>query len=586
MKRLLTGLIIAIVVAALPPAAVSAHSAQPGITQARTIDGSSMSVRYTGDWIRHSLSGHDLVTASGPAELEFRFRGTGFQWTGPTSPRGATANVYIDGVSVGTVDSRRVGEPAVQPLFSSPVLPNADHTVRIRTEDQSPFGWSGARLGVAAFLIYNDHGPGSIAGVEGDSVEGGVKVSWQASTDGQVAQYRLYRKGANDDSFTEIARVPASSTEALDGSIRKRDRSAVYRVTAVDIAGRETSNPAAVTVALPLPGMPNYPTLADCPSPTTTVSDAAGLRRALQDAHGGDVIRLADGVYEGNFAVHVRATQPNPLWICGSSRAVLRGASINEGYGLHIVDSSYVNAIGFTVSDSRKGVMLDRSNHITLTQLTVTNIGNEGVHFRSKTTDSILVASSISATGQQRDVSNPQWGEGVYVGSHHKNWCAQGYEGCERGCSKTSVGCEPDGSSRNIIADNDIFDTTAEAVDIKEGALNGIVIGNRINADKSTSTDRWIVIRSNGWFVLDNRGDSDRGGNGIQVYRPPTPGYGRENFISGNTANFAGSKKSSIGYAVFVQTGGNTVSCDNSYQGPGKIATSNVTCEEGSSDRW
>ena len=115
MKRLLTGLIIAIVVAALPPAAVSAHSAQPGITQARTIDGSSMSVRYTGDWIRHSLSGHDLVTASGPAELEFRFRGTGFQWTGPTSPRGATANVYIDGVSVGTVDSRRVGEPAVQP---------------------------------------------------------------------------------------------------------------------------------------------------------------------------------------------------------------------------------------------------------------------------------------------------------------------------------------------------------------------------------------------------------------------------------------------------------------------------------------
>lgn len=585
MKRLLTALIVVALVVTLALAGSIVRPPHQRVTHAGTIDATSSSIRYTGDWIAHSLNGHQSMTTSGPADVQFTFEGTGFQWSGATSPDGATVEVSVDGVSLGTVDMRRLGGPSVEPLFSTPVLPNEQHDVRIRTVDLDPFSWSGARLDVADFLIYNPEPPPAVKGLGGTSVQGGVKLSWQASTDEQIVQYRVYRKLASVDQFEEIARVPAPSAEALDGSIGRSDRSAVYRVTAVDIAGRESANPASVRVALPLPSAPKYPVRQDCPSPTIQVSDAGGLRSALRHARAGDSILLADGVYDGNFEVHVRATLSKPLWICGSSGAILRGPSINEGYGLHIADSSYVNAIGFTVKNSRKGVMLDRSDHITMTQLTVTDIGNEGVHFRSKTTDSILAASSVSDTGRQTDTPNPQWGEGVYVGSHQRNWCAQGYADCKPGCAKSAAGCEPDGSSRNIIADNEIFNTTAEAVDIKEGALNGIVIGNHINADDSTSTNRWIVVRSNGWFILDNHGSSDRGGNGIQVYRPPAPGYGRENYISGNTADFAGSQKSSIGFAVFVQTGGNTVACDNSYRGAAKVAASNVSCEAGSGDR-
>ena len=52
------------------------------------------------------------------------------------------------------------------------------------------------------------------------------------------------------------------------------------------------------------------------------------------------------------------------------------------------------------------------------------------------------------------------YGEGIYVGSAHKNWCKYS-------------DCQPDASDDDIITGNDIADTTAENIDIKEGTTGG-----------------------------------------------------------------------------------------------------------------
>jgi nitrous oxidase accessory protein NosD len=246
------------------------------------------------------------------------------------------------------------------------------------------------------------------------------------------------------------------------------------------------------------------------------VADADGLQRALDDAAPGQVIRLADGRYEGSFVAAVRASAEAPIRLCGSRAAVLDGGEIKGDYTLHLSGASFWHLSGFTVTGGQKGVMVDEGTGNRIEGLLVTSMGDEAIHLRTNSTDNVVVGNTIRDTGLRK----PKFGEGVYVGSAESNWCQ-------------ISDCRPDRSDRNVVEGNDIAGTTAEAVDIKEGTSDGVLRGNVFDGSAMVEADSWVDVKGNGWTVEGNSGTSSSG-DGFQVHEV-VDGWGRGTVFSGNS---------------------------------------------------
>lgn len=310
-----------------------------------------------------------------------------------------------------------------------------------------------------------------------------------------------------------------------------------------------------------------------CPTPTTTVSTSTALEAALTSANPGDVIQMADGTYDGTTAsagwwkTTRSGTAAQPIWLCGGPNAILVNGGITSNYGLHLDGVSYWHLLGFTVTSSQKGVMVDASNHVTVEGLTIHGVGDEGIHLRKNTTDSLVTENDVSDTGNRRE----KFGEGIYIGSADSNW--------------SLTGGLPDASDNNVISYNNVHDTPAESVDIKEGTQNGKVIGNTFDGSGQTSEggDSWVDAKGNNWVIAGNVGahslkdgftthhknrTKDGLGNwGLNNYFGPTTYNGVS--ILGNTADVQGP-----GYGFWFHdptTTGNIVVCS-----PGNTVTSAV----------
>ncbi|QJU52615.1 right-handed parallel beta-helix repeat-containing protein [Herbiconiux sp. KACC 21604] len=239
----------------------------------------------------------------------------------------------------------------------------------------------------------------------------------------------------------------------------------------------------------------------DCdPAGATLVSTADELTRALRDAVAGDRIVLADGRYDGTFTATARGTGSAPITLCGSADAVLDGGSTDSGYTLHLDGASRWIVAGLTVTGGQKGVMLDASSHNELRSLTVSGVGDEGVHFRSGSSDNLLADSVIERTG----LREPRFGEGVYIGSARSNWC-------------DLTDCDPDASDRNRVTRTTISGTTAEPIDVKEGTTGGELTGNVLDGSALTEADSLIDVKGSDWVVSGNRGTASPG-DGAQVH--------------------------------------------------------------------
>ena len=151
----------------------------------------------------------------------------------------------------------------------------------------------------------------------------------------------------------------------------------------------------------------------DCPPPTVSVGTAAQLNAALASAAPGTVIAMADGIYDGEFTATAGGTAQAPIWLCGSKQAVLRGRGIDHDAVLSLQQVRQWRLVGFTVRDGQKGVLADGVTASTMQDLTVTEIGHEGVHLRSGSSGNVLRGLVISATG----LRDEKFGEGIYVGS-------------------------------------------------------------------------------------------------------------------------------------------------------------------------
>ncbi|WP_151633588.1 NosD domain-containing protein [Noviherbaspirillum aerium] len=223
---------------------------------------------------------------------------------------------------------------------------------------------------------------------------------------------------------------------------------------------------------------------------TVEVRNSEELKDAMANAESGTKIRLADGVYEGNFSLKGKSG----VTIEGSKDAVIKGG--DDGYALHLDDSNNNTLSGFTVSGGQKGIMLDKSSDNVLDGLTVKDTGQEGIHFRENSSRNLLQNSLIDNTG----LKDPGFGEGVYIGSDPKNLAN-------------------DQSNDNMIVNN-VFgpNVRAENIDVKEGTSGGIILNNIFNGSGLSGehyADSVVDIKSGtSGYIIDNN-PTIAGGDGI-----------------------------------------------------------------------
>lgn len=132
-----------------------------------------------------------------------------------------------------------------------------------------------------------------------------------------------------------------------------------------------------------------------------------------RDEARGTVIQLAAGEYGGLPIEDRTFTEAAPLYILGAPD--LASTFTGGGYrGVYVARSSYVFMASLHVlSGWQDGVTVAASDHVVICDFEIHDLRQAGVviHERSSYVD--LLYSRIHDTGQE----NPQWGEGVYVGT-------------------------------------------------------------------------------------------------------------------------------------------------------------------------
>lgn len=334
-------------------------------------------------------------------------------------------------------------------------------------------------------------------------------------------------------------------------------------ISSADGRGTTVSSKVPVSTPRATPGpspssAPSAPATATCPAGGKTVSNADQLQAALSAAKPGATIVLAPGTYVGNFQATTSGTAANPITLCGESASILDGDSTGKGYVFHLDRASYWHLVGFSVRNGQKGVVADGTVGSVIQGLTVSGIGDEGIHLRATSTDNLVTGNTVSNTG----LLKAKFGEGIYIGTAKSNWCDYS-------------GCQPDKSDRNVISKNTISHTTAENVDIKEGTTGGTLSGNSFDGSGlSGGTDSWVDVKGNDWIIEGNTGTTSPK-DGFQTHQI-VDGWGTRNVFRNNIAHVNGP---GFGFALRPALN-NVVECNNTVAGAAS-GTSNVSCTGG-----
>lgn len=305
-----------------------------------------------------------------------------------------------------------------------------------------------------------------------------------------------------------------------------------------------------------------------CPAGGTTVGTADELQAALAGALPGSVIKLRKGVYPGTFQTTVSGSAERPIWLCGDQDSVLDAGGA-DGYGLHLNGAKYWRLNGFAIRNAQKAVMADQTTGTTISGLRITNTGDEAIHLRKNSTRNLVSGNTIVGTGFRRAT----FGEGIYVGTAESNWCS-------------ITDCRPDRSDYNTIAGNTISRTTAEAVDIKEGTVGGLLAGNRFDGKGTTAADSLIDVKGTAWTIKDNSGNNAPL-DGMQTHQI-LDRWGERNLFTGNKISMPARPAPAVVQAAGTSTrygiavrpaAGNLISCSNSVIGA-DVPISNLPCRQ------
>ncbi len=285
------------------------------------------------------------------------------------------------------------------------------------------------------------------------------------------------------------------------------------------------------------------------------VANSSQLKKALATAKPGDSIVLKDGIYEGKFVIEATASgnKKEPIVITGGRNAILDAGSIETGYVLSL-KASYWKLKGFTVQNGLKGIVTDGASYNVIDGVFVTQLGEEGIHFRTFSKHNIVKNSEVTHTGKKR----PGYGEAIYIGSAYSNW------------AKYTDG-KPDQCDSNQVLNNKLGPfVTAECIDVKEGTTGGIIRGNIFEAQGITgenSADSWMDVKGNHYLIENNIGHNTQPSvlkDGYQV-NCAYEGWGSYNKFKNNISNV-----NADGYGINIrqksskgETVGNEVYADN-----------------------
>jgi hypothetical protein len=295
--------------------------------------------------------------------------------------------------------------------------------------------------------------------------------------------------------------------------------------------------------------------------PVVEVGTAAQLSAALTAARPGQTIRLAPGTYSGAFLGRAVGTAAAPITVTGPATAIITNpessgtnpgcsvpaAGFDPGYGFWLYGAAHWTLTGFTVAGAAKGIMIDDSPHVTVDGVHVHDIGDEGVHFRRSSADGIIRNSRIERTG----LVQPQYGEGIYLGSANSNWSCYGNTG------------GMDASDRVQVLDNVVGpDVAAEHVDVKEGTVAGVIRGNTWHGQGiagQNSADSWLDVKGSNYLIEGNTGTFRAPGvfaNGYETHNP-TAGSGCGNTWRDNRSDLGGAGKWAVNVTSTSKCAGN-----------------------------
>jgi hypothetical protein len=341
---------------------------------------------------------------------------------------------------------------------------------------------------------------------------------------------------------------------------------------------------------------------------TYTVSTSAQLTDRLALAVSGDVIVLKAGVYQPSKAVANVKTIDNVLTVApmfyihhaanvtikGESRSnkpVLKASGIDKGE--YVLYAKYANNLilqDLKIENSEKGIVIDRSNDVTVNYVDIKNIGWEALHIRDGSQKAKITNNTLQSIGLIRN----DRGEGVYVGSDKKKWHPDEHT---KGESFYQPNCD------GAVIENNSFGPNigAEAVDVKEGVTGTVIRNNtfnmgltdtRLKNSSSEKADSAVDVKGYKTVVMNNK--FSVGGNpniitAIDVYAlidKPSIGYdkwGYNNFFTSNSLSGDSVTQAVVRVGSY---GGATVGCNTNAQGDPHIIGSKkkakVTVIEGS----
>jgi Cellulose binding domain/Bacterial Ig domain/Right handed beta helix region len=204
---------------------------------------------------------------------------------------------------------------------------------------------------------------------------------------------------------------------------------------------------------------------------TWNVDTTEALQSALANVQAGDEIVLTAGktfqytngaIDTAYFFSSANGTATRPITIRSASAtnlATIRGNDVTSKILLRITgDYWVVKDLKFT--NGQKGLVFDNSNYSKAINCEITAVGMEGIHIRDGSDHVLIDGCWVYNTG----LFNPQFGEGVYIGSDRSVWTTY----------NSSV-------DYTVVQNSTIGpDVRAEMFDIKEGTAETIVQNNEI----------------------------------------------------------------------------------------------------------
>lgn len=231
-------------------------------------------------------------------------------------------------------------------------------------------------------------------------------------------------------------------------------------------------------------------------SATYTVSDSVELREKMKSAKNGDTILIAPGVYSPSDVVpnlyslsHTnggvkRRMAPRFALINKSNITIkaanpnnkpkLRGTGIFDGrYIFYAQKANNLRLENIIFENARIAVVVDRSDNVKILNNTMRNTGNEAVHLRDGSDKNLIKGNDIYDVGLERK----DRGEAIYICNDKKKWHPNYTEGKDDDIYQ--------GNCDNTIIENNKIGPNigAEHVDIKEGVTGTIIRNNTFYAD-------------------------------------------------------------------------------------------------------